>query len=94
MKKEFYFSVCFQIAFVVVMALAAVSAKPSILAPVAYSSQILAPAPYVTATSSQVFQRNFNGVAVAAAPIIAGPVAPLTYSSPLIASPYAASYIL
>lgn len=82
------------------MVIAAVSAKPTVLAPVAYSSPILAPAPYVTATSSQVFQRNFNGVAVAAAapfpsPFIAGPVAPLAYSSPLIASPYAAaSYIL
>lgn len=79
------------------MVVAGVSAKPSVLAPVAYSSPILAPAPYVTATSSQVFQRNFNGVAVAAAPLpfVAGPVAPLAYSSPLIASPYAAaSYIL
>lgn len=57
------------------------SAKPGILSPVAYSSPLVAAAPYVAATSSQVVARNYNGLAVAA-PVIAP--APLAYSSPLI----------
>lgn len=76
------------------MVIASVNAKPSVLAPLAYSAApLVAPAalPYVTATSSQFVSRNFNGVAVAA-PLIAAAPAPLAYSSPIIASPYATPY--
>lgn len=69
------------------MTIACVAAKPGIIAPLAYSAPLVA-APIVTATSSQVFARNYNGFA---APLIAAP-APLAYSSPLgYASPYLAS---
>lgn len=76
-----YFFNHLQIAIVVCGLIAVASAKPGILAPVAYSSPLIAAAPYVAATSSQVVARNYNGLAVAA-PLIAQ--APLAYSSPLV----------
>lgn len=69
------------------MAIACVAAKPGLIAPLAYSAPLLA-APIATATSSQVFARNYNGLA---APLIAAP-APLAYTSSLgYASPYLAA---
>lgn len=69
------------------MSIAYVAAKPGLIAPLAYSAPLVA-APVVTATSSQVFNRNYNGFA---APLIAAP-APLAYASPLgLASPYLAA---
>uniref|UniRef100_A0A1B0A734 Uncharacterized protein n=1 Tax=Glossina pallidipes TaxID=7398 RepID=A0A1B0A734_GLOPL len=70
--------------------LACALAKPGLLsAPLAYTAPaaavFAAPSPVVTATSSQVVARNFNGIATA--PIIA-PVAPV---APL-AAPFAAAY--
>ncbi|XP_062705055.1 cuticle protein 21-like [Aedes albopictus] len=68
---------------IAVLAISCVCAKPGVVAPVAYSAQLAyaAPAPaFVTAQSSQVIARNYNGVA------------PLAYTAP-IAAPlgYAAS---
>lgn len=66
-RYQIYFN---QIAIVVLMAIACANAKPGIIAPVAYSAPIVAPAaaalPYVTATSSQVvrvklFAQNMMG---------------------------------
>ncbi|XP_052845053.1 cuticle protein 38-like [Drosophila gunungcola] len=95
----------FKYAVVVLALVACAAAKPGLLgAPLAYTSPLAytaplayshpAPAPVVTATSSQVIARNFNGIAAApviapvAAPVIAkyaaAPLAaPLTYSAPL-----------
>ncbi|XP_060658864.1 cuticle protein 16.5-like isoform X1 [Drosophila nasuta] len=81
----------------------AYAAPAAVVAPLAYAAPaavVAAPAPYVTATSSQVIARNYNGIAAApviapvatplAAPVIAkyaaAPLAaPLAYSSPLAA---------
>lgn len=78
------------------------SAKPGIVAPLAYSSPLIG-APVVTAHSSQVVARNYNGVV--AAPLIAAPVPVLSASSahvvsrninglaaPLIAAPAPLAY--
>ncbi|XP_017127373.1 cuticle protein 38-like [Drosophila elegans] len=94
----------FKSAVVILAIVACVAAKPGLLdAPLAYTSPlayshpaavVAAPAPVVTATSSQVIARNFNGIAAApvvapvAAPVIAkyaaAPLAaPLAYTSPL-----------
>ncbi|KAI8041647.1 hypothetical protein M5D96_005912 [Drosophila gunungcola] len=59
--------------------------------PTTHSAAVVAaPAPVVTATSSQVIARNFNGIAAApviapvAAPVVAKyAAAPLAYTSPL-----------
>lgn len=63
-------------------------AKPLIVAaaaPVAYT------APLVTATSSQTFVRNYNGLAGVSAPLIASPYAAYNaYTSPYVAYPSAA----
>lgn len=67
------------------MAMTCVSAKPGLLTPLAAVS------PIVTATSSQVVARNYNGLA---APLVAAPIAysgSLGYASPYLASPYIAS---
>ncbi|XP_068148957.1 cyclin-dependent kinase inhibitor 1C-like [Drosophila tropicalis] len=75
-------------------------AKPGILAPVAplaYTAPaalVAAPAPVVTATSSQVFARNYNGIAtapvIAPAPVIAKYAVPAPIAAPL-AAPLAAA---
>ncbi|XP_033243221.1 cuticle protein 16.5-like [Drosophila miranda] len=69
----------FKFAAVILAILACASAKPGFLsAPLAYTAPaaiVAAPAPVVTATSSQVFARNYNGIA--AAPVIAPVAAPL-----------------
>uniref|UniRef100_A0A1A9V5X4 Uncharacterized protein n=1 Tax=Glossina austeni TaxID=7395 RepID=A0A1A9V5X4_GLOAU len=80
----------FKYAAVLFATLACALAKPGLLsAPLAYTAPaaavLAAPSPVVTATSSQVVARNFNGIATA--PIIA-PVAPV---APL-AAPFAAAY--
>ncbi|EDW69861.2 uncharacterized protein Dvir_GJ11892 [Drosophila virilis] len=88
--------------------IACAAAKPGLLGePFAYPAPIVAaapgavvaaPAPYVTATSSQVFARNYNGIAtaplVAAAPV-AAPVVAKYVSAPLaapVAAPFVARY--
>lgn len=72
-------------------------AKPGLLAPVAYSAPLVT-APIVTATSSQSFVRNYNGIA--AAPLIAAPVhytaataayAPFSQYAAYASAPYAYS---
>lgn len=64
-------------------------AKPHLLAaaPLAYSAPLIASAPIVTASSSQSFVRNYNGVTFSA-PLVA---AAYTAYSPYVASPYAYS---
>lgn len=64
-------------------------AAPAPKAEVAFVAPVVAAAPaVVTATSSQVIARNYNGIA-AAAPLVAAPaVAPV--AAPVFASPYAA----
>lgn len=69
-------------------------AKPHLLAaaPLAYSAPLIASAPIVTASSSQSFVRNYNGLALSA-PLIAA-ASPLVYNpvyAPYVASPYAYS---
>ncbi|XP_033243407.1 cuticle protein 38-like [Drosophila miranda] len=80
----------FKFAAVILAILACASAKPGFLsAPLAYTAPaaiVAAPAPVVTATSSQVFARNYNGIA--AAPVIAPVAAP--FAAPVIAK-YAAA---
>lgn len=89
------------------MTIAVASAKPKPLiavAPVAYSAPLVT-SPVVTATSSQVFARNYNTLAepvvaayTAGAPLVsaAAPVAAAYTTSPYAAayttSPYAAAY--
>lgn len=72
-------------------------AKPGVLA----APFVAAPAAYVTATSSQVIARNYNGLAapVVAAPYVAAPAvaaapyvaAPAVAAAPYVASPYVAA---
>ncbi|XP_037933214.1 cuticle protein 16.5-like [Teleopsis dalmanni] len=98
----------FKFVVVIFAVIACVAAKPGLLsAPLAYTvpaAVVAAPAPFVTATSSQVVARNFNGIAaapiVAAAPVVkavapvAAPLAyasPLAYSAPLARAAYAAA---
>ncbi|XP_075162174.1 uncharacterized protein LOC142234854 [Haematobia irritans] len=68
------------------------AAKPGLLgAPLAYTAAaavVAAPAPFVTATSSQVIARNYNGIATA--PVVAPVAAPLIAKT--IAAPVAAAY--
>ncbi|XP_016961109.2 cuticle protein 70, isoforms A and B [Drosophila biarmipes] len=94
----------FKYAVVVLALVACAAARPGLLgAPLAYSAPlaytapaalVAAPAPVVTATSSQVIARNYNGIAAApviapvaapvAAPVVAKyAAAPLAYSFPL-----------
>lgn len=86
MNWRFYKLFLFQIAFFALIACVysapSPKAKPSVFAAPFVAA---APAAYVTATSSQVIARNYNGLAaplVAAAPYVAAP-------APIV-SPYAA----
>ncbi|CAD7082691.1 unnamed protein product [Hermetia illucens] len=58
-------------------------AKPGVIAPLAYSAPVVAAAPgIVTASSSQVVARNYNGLA---APLVAA-AAPVAYTAPAVAA--------
>lgn len=57
--------------------------KPGLLA-AAYTAPVVAPA-VVTAQSSQVFARNYNGLVAPVAPLVAAP-APIVRSAPLVAA--------
>ncbi|XP_055915337.1 cuticle protein 12.5-like [Eupeodes corollae] len=94
----------FKYIIVILAVIACAAAKPGVLAPLAYSSPLIAAAPgVVTATSSQVIARNYNGIAsaplLAAAPIAAPLTAaryfasPYAAAAPLVASPFAANYL-
>lgn len=84
-----------QFAIVLIAALAVsaepkAEAKPGLLAaaaPIAYSAPLVS-APFVAATSSQVFARNYNGLV--SAPLVASPYA-AAYAHPYAAYPYAAA---
>ncbi|KAI8041648.1 hypothetical protein M5D96_005913 [Drosophila gunungcola] len=102
----------FKSAVVILAIVACVAAKPGLLgAPLAYTSPlaytaplayshpaavVAAPAPVVTATSSQVIARNFNGIAAAPviAPVAAPVVAPVIakYAVAPVAAPVIAKY--
>ncbi|XP_023179176.1 cuticle protein 38-like [Drosophila hydei] len=77
----------FKFTVVILAIIACAAAKPGFLgAPLAYSAPLIAaPAPYVTASSSQVFARNYNGIATA--PVVAN------YVSAPLAAPIAAPVI-
>ncbi|XP_065360826.1 cuticle protein 70, isoforms A and B-like isoform X2 [Calliphora vicina] len=99
----------FKFAVVIFAVIACAAAKPHLIgAPLAYTAPaavVAAPAPFVTATSSQVIARNYNGIATApivapvatpvAAPVVAKYAAaythPLAYSAPVVAK-YASAY--
>ncbi|EDV90396.1 GH22600 [Drosophila grimshawi] len=93
----------FKYAAVIFAIIACAAAKPGLLLgqQLAYSAPIVAaapaavvaaPAPFVTATSSQVIVRNYNGIAHAPviAPVAAPVIAKYAVAAPLIAS-YAAA---
>uniref|UniRef100_A0A1I8Q7M6 Cuticle protein 16.5-like n=1 Tax=Stomoxys calcitrans TaxID=35570 RepID=A0A1I8Q7M6_STOCA len=96
----------FKFAVVILAVIASASAKPGLIsAPLAYTAPAAvvaaAPAPFVTATSSQVFARNYNGIATApvvapvarvAAPVVARAVAPVAtaFAAPVVAKTFAA----
>ncbi|XP_055610705.1 pupal cuticle protein C1B-like [Uranotaenia lowii] len=75
-------------------AVVAVSAKPGLVAPVAYSAPLVAaaPAPFVTAQSSQYIARNYNGIAPVAytAAYTSALATPLAYTAPAVAAAYTA----
>ncbi|XP_011181101.2 cuticle protein 16.5-like [Zeugodacus cucurbitae] len=85
----------FKYAVVLFALIACAAAKPHILsaAPLAYA------APVVTATSSQVIARNYNGIAAApiiaaapvAAPVVARYAAAAPLAAPLVSAHYAAA---
>ncbi|XP_073841240.1 uncharacterized protein [Musca autumnalis] len=94
----------FKFAVVIFAVIACAAAKPGLVTPLAYTSQIqtlaytapaavvaAAPAPFVTVTSSQYVARNYNGIATApiVAKTFAAPVA-AAYTAPVIAKTFAA----
>ncbi|XP_026848578.1 calphotin [Drosophila persimilis] len=97
----------FKYAVVICALIACVAAKPGLLhAPLA-APLFAAPAPVVTAASSQVVARTFNGIAtapvIAQVPVAPAPVpvvrtvaapfaAPLAYSAPLAYAPAPLNY--
>ncbi|XP_075163450.1 uncharacterized protein LOC142236081 [Haematobia irritans] len=93
----------FKFAPIVFALIACVSAKPGLFGtPLAYTAPAAvvaaAPAPFVTATSSQVVARNYNGIATApivapvAAPIVTKAFAPAAtpFATPVVAKTFAA----
>ncbi|XP_075162178.1 uncharacterized protein LOC142234858 [Haematobia irritans] len=90
----------FKFAIALFACIAFAAAKPGLLgAHLAYTAPAAvvaaaAPAPFVTATSSQVIARNYNGIATApvVAPVAAAYTAPIAaaYSTPIVAK-YAAA---
>ncbi|XP_055842210.1 cuticle protein 38-like isoform X1 [Episyrphus balteatus] len=104
-KKNSKLTNMFKYTVVIFAVIACAVAKPApglLAAPLAYSAPLVAAAPgVVTATSSQVIARNYNGIATApvfAAPVakyVAAPVAaPLAAAPlPLAAAPLAAKYV-
>ncbi|KAM7356251.1 uncharacterized protein ACRADG_002056 [Cochliomyia hominivorax] len=99
-KTQKNLSKMFKFAVVIFAVIACAAAKPGLVAPLAYTAPaavVAAPAPVVTATSSQVIARNHNGIATApivapvAAPVVAKAVAaPVALAAPV--ARYAAAY--
>ncbi|XP_055843258.1 cuticle protein 16.5-like [Episyrphus balteatus] len=84
----------FKYTIVILAVIACAAAKPGLLAPspLAYSSPLIAAAPgVVTATSSQVIARNYNGIASAPLLAAAAPVVAAPFAARYLASPYAAA---
>ncbi|XP_061387507.1 uncharacterized protein LOC133322537 [Musca vetustissima] len=89
----------FKFAVVIFAIIACAAAKPGLVTPLAYTAPAAvvaaAPAPVVTATSSQFVARNHNGIV--SAPIVAPvatPVVAKTVAAPLVAKTFAASCCL
>uniref|UniRef100_A0A1I8P2F4 Cuticle protein 16.5-like n=1 Tax=Stomoxys calcitrans TaxID=35570 RepID=A0A1I8P2F4_STOCA len=90
----------YKFAVVIFAVIASAAAKPGLIgAPLAYTAPAAvvaaAPAPFVTATSSQVVARNYNGIATApiiAAPVVAKTIAPVAtaFAAPVVAKTFAA----
>ncbi|EDV90882.1 GH24646 [Drosophila grimshawi] len=88
----------FKYTIVILAIIACAAAKPGLLlgqqlAYTAPAAVVAAPAPFVTATSSQVIARNYNGIAHA--PVIAPVAAPVIakYAAAPLAAPVAAPVI-
>ncbi|XP_073839860.1 uncharacterized protein [Musca autumnalis] len=84
----------FKFAVVLFAIIACAAAKPGLVTPLAYTAPaavVAAPAPFVTATSSQYIARNYNGIATApvVAPV-AAPVVAKTVAAPVVAKTFAA----
>ncbi|XP_073841243.1 uncharacterized protein [Musca autumnalis] len=85
----------FKFAVVLFAVIACAVAKPGLVTPLAYTAPAAvvaaAPAPFVTATSSQYVARNYNGIATApvVAKTFAAPVA-AAYTAPVVAKTFAA----
>ncbi|XP_061401263.1 cuticle protein 70, isoforms A and B-like [Musca vetustissima] len=85
----------FKFAVVIFAVIACAAAKPGLVTPLAYTAPAAvvaaAPAPFVTATSSQYVARNYNGIATApvVAPV-ATPVVAKTFAAPVVAKTFAA----
>ncbi|XP_061391510.1 cuticle protein 70, isoforms A and B-like [Musca vetustissima] len=85
----------FKFAIVLFAIIACAAAKPGLVTPLAYTAPAAvvaaAPAPFVTATSSQYVARNYNGIATApvVAPV-ATPVVAKTVAAPIVAKTFAA----
>ncbi|XP_073841247.1 uncharacterized protein [Musca autumnalis] len=81
----------FKFAVVLFAIIACAAAKPGLVTPLAYTAPAAAPAPFVTATSSQYVARNYNGIATApvVAPV-AAPVVAKTVAAPIVAKTFAA----
>lgn len=81
---DFFFFLIFPQIVLVAMILVAVSAKPQVIAPVAYNAPLVAPALATSAVVSREFHGN-NG------PFVAAYSSPYVAASPYVASPYLAS---
>ncbi|XP_061390833.1 cuticle protein 70, isoforms A and B-like [Musca vetustissima] len=85
----------FKFVIVLFAIIACAAAKPGLVTHLAYTAPAAvvaaAPAPFVTATSSQYVARNYNGIATApvVAPV-ATPVVAKTVAAPIVAKTFAA----